>query len=189
MKNIAVYCGSSKGKDTTYSTAVRELGKTLVKNNITMVYGAGSVGLMGEIADEMLDSGGKVIGIIPQFLMDLEVGHNGLTKLEIVKDMHIRKARMIELSDGFIAMPGGFGTLDEIFEALTWSQLELHKKPIAFYNVDGYFDKLLAFMNHMVHEGFLKEAYVKNLIVSSNPSELIQEMRQSATVVNNGKWI
>ena len=190
MKRIAVYCGSSKGNKAIYIDKARALGRVFVNRHIQLVYGAGSVGLMGEIADEVLDHKGKVIGVIPQFLMDLEVGHRGLTTLEVVADMHTRKARMIELSDGFIAMSGGFGTLDEVFEVLTWAQLDLHASPVAFYNVNGYYDGIVAFMNKAVEDGFLKKQYVSRIIIESDPAILLDKM-QNYAVPNNleGKWV
>ena len=190
MKKVAVYCGSSKGNKKIYIEASKNLGRVLAERNKTLIYGAGSVGLMGVIADEMLEQGAEVIGIIPQFLMDLEVGHRGLTELEVTKDMHTRKARMEALSDGFIAMPGGFGTLDELFEILTWGQLNLHDKPMAIYNVEGYFNGILSFLDNAVNEGFLKAKYVKNIIVSDQANELIKQMdAYKSSEALEGKWL
>lgn len=190
MNRVAIYCGSSKGNKDIYVVAAKKLGRALVEHNKEMVYGAGSVGLMGVIADEILSINGKVIGIIPEFLMNWEVGHHGLTELEITKDMHSRKARMEELSDAFIAMPGGFGTLDELFEVLTWGQLKLHDKPVGIYNINGYFDSIITFMHNAVEEGFLKSQYVERIIVSSDPIELIVKMDAYQPVQSKeGKWV
>lgn len=188
MKNIAIYCGSSKGFNEVYVGQAKKLGSTLVAKGLGMVYGAGSVGLMGEIADQMLAEGGQVIGVIPKFLIDLEVGHSGISQLEIVDNMHVRKARMVELSDAFIAMPGGFGTLDEIFEVLTWSQLDLHNKPVAFYNVNGYYDKLFQFLFQMSKDGFLKSVAIDNIIVEDDPVQLINRLL-SYSPKKEEKWI
>ena len=156
MNHITVFCASSAGFDPQYGDAARALGQFLVKQNITLVYGGGRVGLMGILADAVLAGGGQVIGVIPQFLLDLEVGHTGLTELLVVKSMHERKLRMAELGDGVIALPGGFGTLEELIEILTWSQLALHGKPVGILNTNGYYNLLRQFFDHMVGEGLLK---------------------------------
>jgi uncharacterized protein (TIGR00730 family) len=155
MKSLCVYCGSSLGNSPAYAKAARELAKAMVDDNIALVYGGGKVGLMGTIADEVLRLGGEATGVIPKALLDKEVGHAGLTRLHIVKDMHERKAMMADLSDGFIAMPGGIGTFEELFEVFTWSRLGLHDKPIGLLNVDGFYDGLIAFLRHTVTQGFL----------------------------------
>lgn len=177
MKSICVYCGSSLGNAASYSDAARALAAELVSQNIALVYGGGNVGLMGVIADEVMRRGGNVTGIIPQALLDKEVGHHGLTRLHIVKDMHERKAMMAQLSDGFIAMPGGIGTLEELFEAMTWLQLGLHDKPVGLFNIAGFYDGLLAFLHHQVKEGFLKPRHADLLIAESAPAPLIQSLR------------
>lgn len=156
MKSICIYCGSAVGASPIYAQAARELAQGMVANNIALVYGGGNIGLMGVIADEILRLGGEATGVIPKALLDKEVGHTGLTRLHIVKDMHERKAMMAELSDGFIAMPGGVGTLEELFEVFTWLQLGLHDKPIGLLNVGGFYDGLIAFVQHQVSQGFLK---------------------------------
>ncbi|MBC7500479.1 MAG: TIGR00730 family Rossman fold protein [Herminiimonas sp.] len=156
MKSICVYCGASSGSSPVYADAARALARAMVARRIALVYGGGNVGLMGVIADEVMRLGGEATGVIPQALLDKEVGHTQLTRLHIVKDMHERKAMMAELSDGFIAMPGGMGTLEELFEVLTWSQLGFHDKPIGLLNVGGFYDGLIAFVRHQVAEGFLK---------------------------------
>jgi hypothetical protein len=156
MKSICIYCGSAVGTSPRYAQAARELAHGLVADHIALVYGGGNIGLMGVIASEVMRLGGEATGVIPQALMNKEIGHVGLTRLHIVKDMHERKALMAELSDGFIAMPGGVGTLEELFEVFTWLQLGLHDKPIGLLNVDGFYDGLIAFIQHQVTEGFLK---------------------------------
>jgi len=155
MKSICVYCGSNAGNDPAYAALARDLGTRLARDGIALVYGGGNVGLMGIVADAVLAGGGEVIGVIPQQLVDWEVAHKGVTRLEVVDSMHTRKARMFELADGFIALPGGFGTLDEMFEMLTWRQLGLGKKPCAFLDVGGFWQPLMVMLDTMVRERFL----------------------------------
>ena len=171
MKSLCIYCGSSIGASPVYADAARDLAKAMVNDNISLVYGGGNVGLMGVIADEVLRLGGEATGVIPKALMDREVGHGGLTRLHIVKDMHERKAMMATLSDGFIAMPGGIGTLEELFEVFTWSQLGLHEKPIGLLNVNGFYDGLIAFLKHVVTQGFLKTGQASLLMHASSARE------------------
>lgn len=175
MKNICVYCGSSPGVTESYATAARQLAAQLVGQNLGLVYGGGNVGLMGIIADEVLRLGGQVTGIIPQALMSKEIGHTGLTKLHVVGNMHERKAMMAELSDGFIAMPGGMGTLEELFEVLTWSQLGFHEKPIGLYNTNNFYLKLHDFLQYTVAQGFLRQEYLDALFVETDPAALLQQ--------------
>lgn len=156
MKRICVFCGSSSGSRPEYRAAAEEMGEELVRSNIGLVYGGGNVGLMGVLADAVLGAGGEVIGVIPENLMAREVGHNGLTKLHVVRSMHERKALMADLSDAFVAMPGGYGTLEEFCEVVTWAQLGLHAKPCGVLNVLGYYSPLLAMFDHAVEERFLK---------------------------------
>ncbi len=155
MKSICVYCGSNTGSKAAYAERAMALGDRIAKEGLSLVYGGGNVGLMGVVADAVLAAGGEVTGVIPQQLVDWEVAHRGVTRLEIVDSMHERKARMFDLSDGFVALPGGFGTLDEMFEMLTWRQLGLGDKPCAFLDVDDFYDPLLAMMDRMVAERFL----------------------------------
>lgn len=173
MNNICVFCGSSSGNNIAYQQAADNLAETLLKNNITLVYGGAHVGLMGQIANKMMNGGGKVIGIIPKALVEKEVAHNGLTELIVVNSMHERKSLMQEMSVGFIAMPGGLGTTEEIFEMLTWAQLKIHNKPCAFLNIKGYFDQLAAFLENMVSEGFLERGYKDMAIFADNIDEII----------------
>ena len=155
MKTLCVYCGSNAGNDPAYAALARALGTRLASDGIALVYGGGNVGLMGIVADAVLEHGGEVIGVIPQQLVDWEVAHKGVTRLEVVDSMHTRKQRMFELSDGFVALPGGFGTLDEMFEMLTWRQLGLGHKPCAFLDVAGFWQPLVAMLDTMVRERFL----------------------------------
>lgn len=176
MKSLCIFCGSNFNGDPVLRQTVEQLAEIMVSRNITLVYGGGKVGVMGMIADAVLRQGGKAIGVIPQFLMDKEVGHTGLTELHIVENMHQRKQLMNDLSDGIMMLPGGFGTLEEFFEVLTWLQLGLHSKPIAVLNVNGFYDLLLQQMDVMVEQKFLKPANRKLVITSDNPIELINLM-------------
>ncbi len=177
MKRITVFCGSGSGNEENYKTQAILLGKTLAKQNIELVYGGANRGLMGLVADAALAEGGKVIGVLPNFLKSMEVAHEGLTELILVDNLHQRKAKMNELSDGVIALPGGFGTLDELFEMLTWAQLGLHKKPVALLNVDGFYDALIILVQTMVNKGFLKAVNQQMLLVSNDMDELLNKMR------------
>jgi uncharacterized protein (TIGR00730 family) len=183
---ICVFCGSSTGRGSAYVDAARALGRTLASREIGLVYGGASVGLMGVIADAALDAGGEVSGVIPQSLVDREIAHPGLSRLDIVDGMHERKARMAELADGFIALPGGAGTLEELFEAWTWGMLGLHHKPIGLLDVDGYFDSLLGLTRHMVDQGFLGAAHRDMLVVEADVDALVDRM--AAYVAPGAKW-
>jgi uncharacterized protein (TIGR00730 family) len=174
--NIAVFCGSATGKNSVYADAARELGVLLAQRNHTLIYGGGNIGLMGILADAALNHGGHVIGIIPGFLFEKEVGHTGITKLEIVNSMHERKKRMADISDAFIMMPGGWGTLDETAEILTWRQLRLINQPLGILNINAFFDPLFVQMNQMVTEGFLKPAHLNSVIISESPSRLLDRL-------------
>ena len=178
MKSIAVYCGASPGADPVYADAARSLARVLVEHNIALVYGGGKVGLMGVIADEVLRLGGEATGVIPKALVEREVGHAGLTRLFVVKDMHERKAMMADLAEGFIAMPGGMGTLEELFEMVTWAQLGIHAKPIGLLNVDGFYDGLARFVDHMVEQGFVRPAHAELLTLDASPDALVQRLMQ-----------
>lgn len=176
MKAIAVYCGANGGFTPMYAEAARAMGRALVSNNLALVYGGGHVGLMGTIADEVLRHGGEVTGVIPQQLVDRELAHPGLTRLFVVKNMHERKAMMAELSDGFVAMPGGLGTLEELFEMLTWSQLGIHAKPVGVLNVAGFYDQLVAFLGHARGEGFIREQHAGLMMVEASPDALVKRL-------------
>jgi len=188
MKRITVFCGSSFGTEASYTKQATLLGETFAKENIELVYGGANVGLMGAIADGVLNNGGKAIGVLPNFLRSKEIAHLGLTELILVESMHERKTKMNDLCDGVIALPGGFGTLEELFEMLTWAQLGLHKKPIAILNIDGFYDSLIALTETMVEKGLLKEANQKMLLVSDNIPDLLHQMR-NYTPPTVGKWI
>ncbi|WP_297797485.1 TIGR00730 family Rossman fold protein [uncultured Marinobacter sp.] len=175
---IAVYCGSRSGNDPVYADRVRELGAFFGSHGADIVFGGGHVGLMGIVADSVLASGGKVYGVIPEHLRARELAHGSLTELHVVKDMHERKAKMAELADGFVALPGGIGTLEEIFEAWTWGQLGFHQKPCALFNVNGFYDPLLTMVSAMERAGFLKQEYIDMLIKSEDPETLLKQMRQ-----------
>ncbi|MDG0816882.1 LOG family protein [Bdellovibrio svalbardensis] len=161
IKRVCVYCGASLGNNPNFAKAAKELGHLLAKENIELVYGGGKVGLMGVLADAVLEKGGKVIGIIPQKLVDKEQAHRGLQDLRIVNDMHERKATMAALADAFIALPGGFGTMEELFEVLTWSQIGYHQKPVAVLEVDNYYEHLNNFINHAKTTGLLKPEFAQ----------------------------
>lgn len=161
MKKICVFCGSSPGIDETFTLEAKKLGHTLAERNLGLVYGGASIGVMGAAADGCLEKGGKVWGVIPKSIIDLEVGHQGLTELEVVSDMHERKARMYELSDAFFAMPGGMGTLDELCEIVTWAQLKYHTKPCYVINVDGFYDNLMRHFRHINQQGFLSNDHLR----------------------------
>jgi uncharacterized protein (TIGR00730 family) len=168
-----VFCGSKKGNRPEYRLAAQQLGQLLAARNLGLVFGGGNIGLMGVLADAVLQAGGEVIGVIPQALVDKELAHRGLTELHIVDSMHQRKAVMADLSDAFAALPGGFGTADEWFEILTWAQLGLHAKPVGLLNVAGFFDPLIAWMDRCVGEGFLREKHRRELFIADKPAELL----------------
>lgn len=177
FRSVCVYCGASPGNDPLYAEAARALGHDMAQQKLGLVYGGGHVGLMGIIADAVLEAGGEVTGVIPKALMDTEVGHNRLTRLLVVKDMHERKALMAEHANGFIAMPGGLGTLEELFEAMTWAQLGFHEKPVGLLNVNGFYDPLIAFLSQLEQEGFLRAEHRHLLINENEPSALLERLR------------
>ena len=176
MKRIAVYCGSASPADPVYIESARTVGRTLAARGIGVVYGGGKLGLMGAVADAALATGGEVIGVIPTALVNAEVAHRGLSELHVVDTMHERKARFTELADGFINLPGGTGTMDELWEALSWAQLGYHADPIGLLNVAGYYDKLVAFWEHMGDVGFVRPQHQDLLIVSNNVDDLLAKM-------------
>ncbi len=183
-----MFCGSNLGISPAYRDAAVIMGKLLAARGIELVYGGGNIGLMGVLADAVLESSGRVIGVIPESLMAKEVGHEGLTELRTVKSMHERKALMADLSDGFIAMPGGFGTFEEFCEVITWSQLGIHTKPCGLLNIEGYYDPLLKLFDHAVREGFLREENRELVLADRDPEELLVKMAKfrAPTI---GKWI
>ena len=188
MKRVCVFAGSSAGSRDEYQDAARALGRTLAERGIGLVYGGARVGLMGIIADATLTAGGQAIGVIPAALVAREIAHEGLTELRIVSSMHERKALMTDLSDGFIAVPGGWGTLEEFFEVLTWAQLGLHRKPCGLLNVLGYFDGLLSFLEHAVGERFLRREYASMIAVAASPAALLDRLGSYAPPAVE-KWI
>ncbi|AXH09543.1 TIGR00730 family Rossman fold protein [Malaciobacter halophilus] len=183
---IAVFCGSSEGNNKKYLEDIKALGEFFAKNNIELVYGGGKVGLMGAIANSVMENGGKVYGVIPEKLQEKELAHTGITKLKIVKDMHERKAEMAANADAFIAFAGGAGTLEEIFEVWTWAQLGFHTKPCVFFNTNGFYDSLFEMMDNMVKQGFLKEEYVNMLIKTDDKHEMLELIKNYKSP--NQKW-
>ncbi len=188
MNRVCVFCGSSDGVRPAYAAAARELGAALLRRHLGLVYGGGCVGLMGTIATTVLEGGGKVIGLIPEALMAREVGHTGVTELIVVHSMHERKAKMAELSDAFIALPGGFGTFEEFCEIITWAQLGLHSKPCGILNVEGYYDPLLKLFDQAVTEGFVYPENRLLVIQEMNPERLLDRL-SSYTPFQTRKWI
>jgi len=187
MRRICVYCGSSAGDNSAYADAARDLARVLVENDIELVYGGASKGTMGILADAVLEHGGAVHGVIPKILLEKEIAHTNLTELHVVTSMHARKSMMAALSDGFIAMPGGFGTLEELIEMLTWGQLKFHNKPCGLLNVLGYFDKLLEYLDHTHTEGFLRAENRAMLLCDDDSAGLLNQFeRYSAPHVE--KW-
>ncbi|MGG5209977.1 TIGR00730 family Rossman fold protein [Chryseobacterium sp. MIQD13] len=188
MKSITVFCGSSFGSDDIYKEQATLLGKTLAKQDIQLIYGGADVGLMGAVADGALNENGKVIGVLPHFLQSKEIAHKNLTDLILVETMHERKTKMNDLCDGVIVLPGGYGTLEEFFEMITWAQLGLHKKPIGILNINGFYDDLIRLVQTMVDKGFLKQVNRDMLLISGSIDELLEKMKnyEAPTV---GKWI
>lgn len=188
MRSLCVFCGSSTGHDPSYAEAARALGRTLAEEEIRLVFGGGHVGLMGEVANAVLAAGGEAVGVMPNSLVEREIAHTGLTDLHVVGTMHERKAMMSDLSEGFIALPGGTGTLEEFFEVLTWAQLGEHGKPCGLLNVADYFDPLLAVFDHMVDKGFLSQSNRALVLVESDPNTLLarfERYRPPETI----KWV
>ena len=188
MRSICVYCGSNAGSKPVYTERAIALGTRIAKEGLALVYGGGNVGLMGVVADAVLEAGGEVIGVIPEQLVNWEVAHKGVTRLEVVANMHERKARMFDLADGFVALPGGFGTLDEMFEMLTWRQLGIADKPCAFLDVDGFDAPLLAMMDRMVEERFLHPEQRRDLWYGDSIDALVAWMR-AYEPAQASKWI
>ncbi|MEJ5369775.1 MAG: TIGR00730 family Rossman fold protein [Bryobacteraceae bacterium] len=187
MQSVCVFCGSSSRAREIYFEAARRTGGEIARRGLRLVYGGARVGLMGALADAALASGGEVVGVIPQSLVDKEVAHTGLTRLHVVESMHDRKALMNELSGAFLALPGGLGTLDELFETLTWAQLGFHHKPVALLNVEGYFDPLLSFCDRAAAEGFLHPAHRQMILCGDDPAALLDAMSRHVPP-QAGKW-
>ena len=180
MKRLAVYCGASMGSNSLFEATARDLGAEMVRRDIELVYGGGHRGLMGVVADSVLAAGGRAYGVIPRALVDLEVAHSGLTELHTVDSMHERKAKMTELTDAFIAIPGGIGTLDELFEAWTWNALGYHSKPFCLLNVAGFWDRLIGFMDHVAETGFMSPARRAQLLVADEIGQAIEKLDAAA---------
>ncbi|MFA6293813.1 MAG: TIGR00730 family Rossman fold protein [Victivallales bacterium] len=188
LKSLCVYCGSSPGLSASYIKAAEEFGRLIAADGITLVYGGGNVGLMGAIANSVLRAGGSVIGVIPEQMVAKELAHNGLTELYRVGSMHERKLKMAELSDAFVALPGGIGTMEEIFEVFTWTQLGYHSKPCAFLDVDQYYSPLFQFLDHMAEQRFIKEEHLASLIRGDDPADLLIKLRNYSPAIVD-KWI
>jgi uncharacterized protein (TIGR00730 family) len=180
MKSLCVFCGSSPGNRPAYAELAVRTGELIARSGLSLVYGGGRVGLMGTLADAALAAGGRVVGVIPQMLIDREVGHAGLSQLHVVRTMSERKLLMGDLADAFLALPGGIGTMDELFEAWTWTQLGLHRKPCALLNLDGYYDPLIAFLDHAVAEGFLEPRYRAALLVATRLENALEQLAAAA---------
>ncbi|GAB2940200.1 LOG family protein [Aquaspirillum soli] len=188
MKNLCVFCGSQFGNRPEYEVAARLLGLELAGRGIRLIYGGGRVGLMGVVADAVMAAGGEVVGVIPEFLMQKEIGHVGLTELHVVDSMHSRKAKMAELADGFVALPGGFGTFEEFFEVLTWAQLGMHNKPVGLLDVADFYLPMVAFLRHSAAQGFIRNDHLSLIVHAREPEDLIQRLSgyQAVTVP---KWL
>jgi uncharacterized protein (TIGR00730 family) len=189
VKSACIFCGSSPGARPQYTEATEDLGALLVERGITLVYGGASLGLMGRLADTVLSEGGEAIGVMPRALVEREIAHLGLTDLHVVDSMHARKALMAELADAFIALPGGLGTLDELFEIYTWGQLGLHSKPCGLLNVEGYYDGLVGFLDQAVRERFVREAHRDMLVVEEEPAAMLDRLQGFDPAAVTPKWI
>ena len=186
LKRLAVYCGSATGTDPAFADATRATAQAMVRSGVDLVYGGGRLGLMGLVADSMLELGGKVYGVIPDALVNLEVAHTGVTELTRVPNMHERKAKMTDLADAFIALPGGIGTFDELFEAWSWNALGYHAKPFCLLNVRGFWDKMIEFIDHATESGFLSQSRRKQLLVASTPEEALNLLDEAAGRATQG---
>jgi len=186
LDQLAVYCGSAPGTDPVFANAARETAAAMVRQGIQLVYGGGRLGLMGLIADRVLELGGEVYGVIPQALVDVEVAHPSVTELHVVETMHERKARMTDLADAFLALPGGIGTLDEFFEAWSWNALGYHKKPFCLLNVEGFWDGLIEFIDHATAKGFLSTRRRSQLLVAATPDEALELLDEAAAAATDG---
>ena len=189
MQRACVFCGSSPGARPQYTEATEDLGSLFVQHGITLVYGGASVGLMGRLADTVLSEGGEAVGVIPRALVEREIAHLGLTELHVVDSMHERKALMADLSDAFVALPGGLGTLDELFEVYTWAQLGLHRKPCGLLNVEGYYRHLADFLDHAVGERFVRDEHRDMLIVEEDPATMLERLQRFDPATLTPKWI
>jgi hypothetical protein len=189
IQSVCVFCGSRPGARPEFLEAARAFGQELARRRLTLVYGGASVGLMGALADAVMSHGGQAVGVLPRHLEKREIAHAQLAELHLVDSMHERKALMAERSDAFVALPGGFGTFDELFEIITWAQLGLHRKPMGLLNVGGYFEPLLALVERGVRDGFIPEAHTRPFAVSQDASELLEAMNEGPTLVLTEKWL
>jgi uncharacterized protein (TIGR00730 family) len=188
LRRVCVYCGSSRGNDPRYAEVARGFGELLAERGVGVVFGGGRVGLMGAVADGALAKGGEVIGVIPEKLRDRELAHLGVSELFVVDSMHARKTMMAQLADAFVAMPGGYGTLEEIFEVTTWAQLNYHLKPVGLLNVGGYYDRLLEFLAHAAGEGFIRPIHRGLLVADAGPAALLERLAR-VEIPHIGRWI
>lgn len=186
LQRLAVYCGSASGSQPVFADAARATAQAMVGRGVDLIYGGGRLGLMGLIADSVLELGGRVYGVIPQALVDIEVAHAGVTELHTVGNMHERKAKMTDLADAFLALPGGIGTLDELFEAWSWNALGYHKKPFCLLNVEGYWEGLIEFIDHATDSGFLSKRRRKQLLVATTPEEALELLDEAAAAATQG---
>jgi hypothetical protein len=189
MKSVCVFCGSSDEVNAKYIEVARHMGEVMAQRKLQLIFGGGSTGLMGAVADAVLDAGGEVIGVLPEYFNKPELAHNRLTRLEVVDGMHARKSRMTELADAFVALPGGFGTLEELFETLTWAQIGLHKKPVGLLNVYSYYDELLKFLNHANKEGFTFWEHQKLYSQAEQPEELLDALAAYQPPEGLDRWM
>ena len=178
-KNICVFCGSNSGYNEIYANVTKQFAREIVKNDMTLVYGGGKVGIMGIISKEIMDNGGKVIGVIPEFLNNMGLGNKNLTEMKVVSDMHTRKKTMYEISDYFVALPGGIGTFEEITEIITWKQISIHNKPIALLNINNFYDGYMNFLQKAVDEGFMKQSHISNIIVEKDCDKIIDRLKSA----------
>lgn len=188
MKTVCVFCGSARGERSSYAEAARLLGQTLARRGLRVVFGGGQVGLMGVLADAVLQAGGEAVGVMPKSLLEKEIGHQSLTELHVVSTMHERKALMADLSDGFIALPGGYGTFEELLEVLTWAQLSLHEKPCGLLNVEWFYDPLLSLFDHAVGQGFIRGDHRALALTAEDPERLL-DLMQSHAPPSTEKWV
>lgn len=182
IRSLCVYCGSARGRSPRYVAAAKELGEAMAERQIRLVYGGARIGMMGEVADAVMANGGAVVGVIPEHLQTTEVGHSGITELKVVESMHVRKKLMFDLSDGFVVLPGGYGTLDELFEIITWRMLKLHDKPIVVLNIDGYWDRFQELIDHLIDEGFARPDSRQYFSVVSSVGRLFDLLEQPADI-------
>lgn len=189
MEQLGVFCGSSMGRETIYREKAAEMGQIIARNNLVLIYGGANIGLMRILADNVIEHGGRVIGVMPRFLLDKEILHEGIHEIHIVESMHERKARIASMADAFVALPGGFGTLDEMAEIFSWNQLEVFSKPIALFNINNYFDHLIRYLDHCVEERFLRVEHRMNILVNNDATLLIEQLSTFKPIPVHSKWV